>query len=210
MPMIDFFCRSCDLPFEAFRSVHSQELPPCPKCEGPTERHWIPARVSQSSADPVVVFKAPDGSYRFPGTSTGLSAANYTQQGFERIELRGWTEARKFEKVMNKAEFSKICRRVERQQAAQEEGERRRRSDFHHGLHHGLPIPEVDQDGNRTGRMQVVRLGAQSKDIARIIMDRNNGKRVRVYDPGFHIEVYSQDRSNREDSRDARGKRHRD
>jgi len=52
---------------------------------------------------------------------------------------------------------------------------------------------------------------SMGRDVARAAMRHNDNKpRERTGDPGFHSEVYSNDRSNRESSRDAQGRRHRD
>lgn len=216
MPMIDFRCLSlsCGRCFIQYRPVTSQETPLCETCHGPTERHWVTAHTAPSSVPPVVVFQAPDGSFRFPGNAEGLSAKNYEKQGYQRVELRGWSDVRRFESQVNKAEYAKICRRVEHQQAAQEAGERIRRSDFHHGLHAGFQMPErvLNAQGQivDTGRMKHVEIGSRTREIARHVMATNNGKRVKVYAPGFHVDVYSNDRSNRDEGRDPRGKRYRD
>ncbi len=209
LPEIDFLCRTCEKPFVLYRSVHSTACPPCPTCGSGTERYWIAATDNPSQAAPVVVYKAPDGSFRFPGSPDGASAKNYDKLGYTRIEARGYADVRRLEHSMNEMERSKIARRVERQQAHQEAGERIRRSDFHHGLHHGLRVPTTDP---RTGErvMKTVQMGARSRDIARILMSRNNAKGVRTHEPGFHVEAYSYDRSNREASRDEQGRRRRD
>ena len=49
------------------------------------------------------------------------------------------------------------------------------------------------------------------RDAARAAMRHNDNKpRERVADANFHSEVYSFDRTNRDESRDSHGKRHRD
>jgi len=145
----------------------------------------------------VVVYRAPDGTFRFPPAPTSLSTAKYDRDGYERIELRGWADVRRFESQMNAQERHKIERRIERQSRALEQGESLRRSDFHAGLHSGLRVPETElRHGEvvHTGRTLTVHLSPRVRDIARIIMDRNNQKRPRSYDPGFHVTAYSMDR----------------
>ena len=54
-------------------------------------------------------------------------------------------------------------------------------------------------------------MSAKGRDVARAMVDRNNNKpQPRAHDAGFHSEIYSMDRSNREDSRDGHGRRRRD
>ena len=41
-------------------------IPPCPLCGGVMERLFLPPRVAWT-VDPVVVYNAPDGSFKYPG-----------------------------------------------------------------------------------------------------------------------------------------------
>lgn len=189
------------------------DTPPCPKCDQPTEQIHLPSFM-RNAPPAVVVFRAPDGSFRFPGDADGIQAGRYAAEGLERIELRGWREIRRFEQTVNERENADIRRRVERQLEAQSRGESIRRADFHAGMNHGFLVPEMAEDAQGqirpTGRMKTVVLSDRAKEIARHTMAINNNKRVRSYDSGFHVEVYSMDRSNREESRDAQGRRRRD
>lgn len=166
-----------------------QTLPACPECGAETIRIHLPPRTAWNVA-PVTVFKGPDGTFRFPGDANGLSAKNYEKQGFERIEIRGAAEMRRFEKAMNQHEYSRASRRVEGMQRMREARERELR-------------------GHLRGRMtSMSRFG---RDLARAAMRMNDNKpRERTKDPGAFSEVYSNDRSSREESRDAQGRRRRD
>ena len=154
----------------------------------------------------VVVFQAPDGTFRFPGDPNGLTAAKYEKLGYTRQEHRGWAEVRKLESRVNKQQYSEIMRKVEREQEWKETGTHARRSDFHHGLHAGFQIPETEERivrGRRvmvrTGRMKHVKLGAMGRDVAMAAVERNNRKPgPTAREAGFHVEVYSNDRSNRD------------
>ena len=157
------------------------------------------------AVDPVVVYQAPDGTFRFPPDTTTSSTAMYDKQGMTRIELRGFADVRRFEKHFNQAEMSQVRRRVEKQQEAFERGESERRSEIRRGLEQGFRIPEHDEKGQPTGRMQTVHLSERGRAImaASIGMnDRKGGPRVR--ESGFVNEAYSYDSSNRE--RDSRGR----
>jgi hypothetical protein len=137
-----------------------------------------------------VVFKAQDGSFRFPGDPNGLSAKSYEKQGLQRVEIRGAAEMRSFEKQMNKQEYSRLTRNVERKQEARERRESELRAELHYRMKSMSPI---------------------GRAVAQVTMARNDAKpRERVGDAGFASEVYSYDRSNRETSRDAEGRRRRD
>ena len=163
--------------------------PPCPSCQGPTEQIHQPKAVAWT-VDPVVVFKAPDGTFRFPGDANGLSAAHYAQQGLERVEIRGAIEMRRFERTMNKAEYAQAQRRVERTLEARERREAAGRSAL---------------------RQEMQSMSSMGRDVARAAMARNDAKpKARASDPGFISEVFSYDRGNREESRDAQGRRRRD
>jgi hypothetical protein len=163
--------------------------PACVSCGQPTEQYHPPPR-SERSIAAIVVYRAPDGTFRFPGDGSGAQAARYASQGFERVELRGAADVRRFEKVMNAHEYSRAMRRVEVRQAQREARERETRSELRQRM----------QSFTRFGR-----------EVAKAAMTMNDNKpRLRAADPNFHSEVFSYDRSNREESRDERGRRRRD
>lgn len=211
MPNIDIRCLSCGEVSEVFRHNSAwPKTPACPKCDAATEQIHRPS-YERSCAPAVVVFKAPDGSMRFPGDPNGLSAKQYERQGFTRIEARGWAEVRRLEKTVNQQEASKIRQRIERHQACREEGARLRRSEVYAGMANGFVIPEVDERGHRTGRLKTVRMSEQGKDILREAMQRNDRRSPSASsDAGFRVEAFSENRSNRDESRGSDGRRMRD
>lgn len=189
MALIDVKCAN-DHVSEVYRSAADWPITPtCPNCGAPTEQVHLPKAV-QWRADPVIVFRGPDGQYRFPGDANGLQASTYRKQGFEQIELRGAADVRRFESHMNKHESRWASRRAEIQQRMREAREQSSRSDLR-------------------GLMQS--MSERGRAIARAAMRRNDDKpREHAKDAGFHSEVYSFDRSNRDESRDAQGRRRRD
>ena len=189
MALIDVKCQN-DHISEVYRAAADwPNTPACPDCGQPTEQIHRPRQVTWTP-DPVVVFKASDGSFRFPGDPNGLSAKQYKQQGMQQIEIRGAAEMRSFEKQMNKREYSRLARNVERKQEAREQRESELRSQL---------------------RDQMQRMSPLGRAVARAAMQRNDGKpRPHASHPGFLSEVYSYDRSNRDASRDAQGRRRRD
>ena len=212
MALIDIVCHECLTVSEVYRSIQDwPATPPCPKCDSlRTEQKHLPS-YERSSAPAVVVFKAQDGSLRFPGDPNGLSAKNYEKLGYTREEYRGWAEVRKLETLVNKHEGSKIREHVEKEQAFREESTKRRRSEVFNGMANGFQIPEVNEKGERTGRMRTVRMSEQGKDILRAVIARQDGKPVvRAGDPGFRVEAFSETRSNRDEGRRSDGHRFRD
>ncbi len=184
---------------------------PCPKCGHVSIRGFLPTHVSASNVEPIIVFKDEKGEYRYPGDPSGLSAANYAKLGYERVELRGWADVRRFEKDVNTRQGSEIARRVERQLEVKEMEVKARRSEVINGLRNGFVVPEFDERGRPTGRNKTIHMSAVGADILRASMERNDGKpRAHVFDAGFHSDVYANDRSNRDDSRRSDGKRFRD
>ena len=170
MPLYDFTCQAGHhfehyLPLDRYK-----ECPPCPTCGLSTERDWIPqGRNASAFHDPVVVYQASDGSYRFPGSTQGRMAAHYDAKGFTRIECHTAVEVRQLERSVNAKERSRLHQTLEKRQAQQEAVEHERRQQFAHEM----------------GRMS--NLG---KDVARAAIDRNNRKRnTRGGDPDFHVEA---------------------
>lgn len=201
----------CGFIFNDLRPMaQSHVLPSCPKCGTATEREYEPI-TTWTTAPAVVVFKAPDGSFRYPGSTEGQSVAKYERLGYTRVELRGAAEVRRFEREANTREASEIARKVEHRLALREAAEHDRRSTITHGLRNSFVIPEVDEKGRRTGRMKSVRMSPRGHDIMRAAQAQNDDRpRPKAYDGGIHVEAYSYDRSNRDESRTSDGRRHRD
>lgn len=200
----------CRFIFNDLRPMaQSHVLPPCPKCGSETEREYSPI-TSFSSAPAVVVFKAPDGSYRYPGQTEGHSVEQYARLGYERVELRGFADVRRFEKEVNTEQSREIAQRVERQMVAHLEGERRRRSDIYNGMANGFVIPVHDKHGRQIGT-KVVRMSPAGIDTMRNAMKEMDAReRPRAREAGFFVDAYSNDRGSRDESRRADGKRFRD
>ena len=139
MPLIDVRCQSCSTVSEVFRPLKDwPKTPACPKCDGSTEQVHLPSGF-RTLAPAVVVYKAPDGTFRFPGTSDPHSRTSkkYDALGYERVEARGWAEVRRVEGQVNKHQTSEIRKRIERQCAIHEESTRARRSETVSGSSYG-------------------------------------------------------------------------
>lgn len=171
----DFQCETCDRTFEHVVDAAILPVgPPCPTCQCATIRVFLPPRVTWSP-DAVVVYRAPDGSFRFPGDTRGASTAKYDALGYERIEARGAAEVRHLETRMNRTERAHMERRTEHEQARREAGESLRRSDLR-------------------GRMQS--MSRMGRDVARAAMRRTDAApKPRTRDPGIHVECYSNNRN---------------
>lgn len=213
MALIDIRCTSCDTISEVYRAAKDHPwTPACPKCDATaTEQIHLPRGV-RGTAPAVVVYQAPDGTFRFPGETDGSATQKYDNLGYTRVEARGWAEVRRLEGRMNTQQSSEMRQRIEREQALREHGERARRSDVYNGMANSFSVPEVDErTGKFTGRLKTVKLSEHAKDVMRAAIAHNDAKRRgRSDDAGVHVEVYSNDRSNRDDSRGASGKRYRD
>jgi Zinc ribbon domain. len=202
MPLHDIACSddSCATRFEAYVSLADYPASPaCPKCGGATYRAMSRRAPDRGTVDPVVAYQAPDGTFRFPPDISTSSTAMYDKLGYTRIELRGWTDVRRFEKHMNQAELSNVRRRVEKQQEQHERAESERRSEIRRGLDQGFQVPEQDDRGRLTGRMKTVRLSPRGRAIMQAAIANNDRKGgPRAHDPGFRVEAYSNDRNNRD------------
>jgi len=190
LALIDLECTNGHVSENTYRPAKDwQTTPPCPECGAPTERIYLPPRV-QWTVDPVVVYQAPDGTIRFPGAKEGLSNKSYERKGFQRIEIRGAAEMRRFEKHMNVRERSIMARKVENQQRAREHREQILRGEL---------------------RQQMQSMTRRGRDLARAAMRMNDNKpREHTKDANFISECYSFDHSNREEYRGSDGRRGRD
>lgn len=163
--------------------------PACPTCGAPTEQIHLP-KATAHSIDPIIAFQAADGTFRFPGEADGVAARRYAAEGMTRIELRSAADIRRFESQMNKREYARAARRVERMDEMRQRRQEQMRSDL---------------------RQQMQSMSPAGRAIARAAMERNNAKpALRAKESGFHLEVMSYDRSNRDESRDPSGRRRRD
>jgi len=191
MALIDIRCTSCDQVSTVNRPIADwPSTPPCPLCGSPSIREWILGS-PPSKADPVVVYQMPDGSFRFPGARESSATRAYDAQGGTRLELRGWQEVRPFERAMNAHEKTKMLRQFERKERARQAGASLRRSE---------------------SRRVIASFTSGGQAFARTLLDhldRQPGPRP-PGDPGFRVEAYSENRSNREESRDDRGRRRND
>jgi putative FmdB family regulatory protein len=173
MPNYDFRCVACGQTFEQFLPlVRYRELPVCPACQSPqTEKVYLPRQEHASKfADPIVVYQAPDGSYRFPGESQGSSTAKYDRLGYRRVECRDAQDVRRIEGRINADQRSRLQHAAERRQAAMEAVRSQSRSELAH---------------------KMSTMSNFGRDVARAMIERNNQKRDRAAgaDPGFHVEV---------------------
>lgn len=216
MALIDIRCPACGTISEVYRAAKDHPwTPPCPRCDDThTEQVHLPRGV-YTHAPAVVVYQAPDGTFRFPGDSETPTTHHYDGLGYRRIEARGWAEVRSLEGRLNAQQASEMRQRVERECRFSEEADRARRSEVFNGLANSFSIPEVQRTASGelryTGRIKAVRLGAEARDLLRQAMANNDGKpRPRFREPGLFSEVYSLDRSNRDESRGPDGRKRHD
>ena len=116
---------------------------------------------------------------------------------------------------MNATEFSRLARRVEFQHMHKERMDAERAARIRHGIEQGFQVPERVQlpDGRivTTGRMTTVRLSERGREIMRRAERQGQDRpQPRAREVGFHVDVYANNRSNRDESRDPRGHRRRD
>jgi hypothetical protein len=183
-------CLTCEHISEVNRPLAMfPATPVCPDCGAETEQIHLPSHL-RWTPEPVVVYKAPDGTFRFPGDPNGVSAKGYDKQGFERVEIRGAVEMRRFENRMNKRDYAEAQRRFEHKQEQREAREKISRGELHR---------------------QMQNMSAFGRAVAQVAMARGDAKKPRrAAEPGFYSEAYSMDRSNRQESRDEQGRRRRD
>lgn len=192
MPLIDLRCINTDTPhdFEYMRPLSEWPATPlCPTCGCATIQMHYPRAVA-SFMDPIVVFKAPDGTFRVPGEADGKSARKYEAMGYTRIECRNAIDVRRVETAMSRTDRAQMERSIERRAMQREAREREQRA---------------------TLRGLMTSMSPFGRDLAREAMRRNDGKpREYAKDPGVHVQALAYDRGNREESRDAQGRRRRD
>lgn len=191
MPLIDLQCTGDSAhTYEYMRPLAEwPATPPCEICGAATVQLHVP-RATRFAIDPIVVYRAPDGTHRFPGDSDGAGARKYDRLGYQRIECRSATEMHRLEGRMNAHERAEGQRRIEAHARAREFRESQSRSQL--------------RDSMRS-------MSEFGKDVARAAMAIGDCKpREYTRDPGIHSEALAYDRGNRAESRDAQGRRRRD
>ena len=215
---IDVLCQSpsCGVLREVDRRLADYpHTPPCPVCGSPTVQQQIPVSQTASRPDAVVVYQATDGSYRYPGETSGTSCAKYDALGYTRIEARGFAEVRALERRLNARAESDRARAEERNAPAIEAADAHRRAEIRRGLQQGfvIPVPIRLPSGEivHSGRTFNVHMRPRAADLVRAAQAKSarDGHR-RIGEQGIHVDAYANDRSNRDESRDSRGKRYRD
>ena len=130
------------------------------------------------SFDPVVVHRDAEGNIRYPAHVDAPVPA-----GFQKVELRTIGEIRNFEAEVNLRERAKADQHLSRRERDFSEAQSHRRRELRSRMEHMSPF------------------GA---DFARLAMERGNNRSSAPRDVGFHIDVFSNNSSNREAYRDAK------
>ncbi len=182
MPNYDFRCTRGHI-FDYFTSFADVDKPiRCRHkgCRAQARYAVISARESLNAARfaPIVVFRAPDGSYRFPARSSVRTPA-----GMERVEMTNVQQVRRFENEMNARETARYNESQGRQREAYSFAQSHLRSDL---------------------RAKMRTMSQAGRDFAEAAMRRNDARSSSSssYEPGFRVEVLSDDRSNRPEHRD--------
>ena len=149
-----------------------EETKPCPTCGEPARMIFLPRGQNAQNFDPVVIFRGPKGKVRFPGRANAP-----TPKGYERVELRTSHEVYKFEREMNAKEISRYHAKQEREERCVEP--------FRAALRSQL-------------RGHARNFSQYGKDFASLAMSENDNRPRQRYDPGFHLEAFHYDSSNRD------------
>jgi len=183
MPMVDFICVRCGAAVEHF--YHPSEMPDeilceVEECEGRAPRTLIlkRRRANAQPFAPVIVFRKPDGTYTFPGATDAA-----TPEGCQRVELRTVDQVRKFEREMNQREGERHDAAQSAEQGYYSEVQRRNRAELRAAMQHMTPA---------------------GREFALEAMRRNDEHPRSRFDPGFRVEIFSEDASNRQEYRDER------
>ena len=177
MVLHDFRCPHCEKVFEKM-VAWDVETNPC-ECGKEAKRVFISHREYRAqSFDPVLVYKDKDGNIKFPGRNEGR-----TPEGYEPVYLRTTSEVRSFERQMNQRERERYFQHKEKVDG------------------NFAPILSARRR-ELYSRMQ--QMSEAGRDFARTAI-RDSDERPSVntrFDPGFHIEAFSNNSSNRAEWRD--------
>ena len=128
--------------------------------------------------DPVVIHRDAQGNIRYPAH---INAP--VPEGYQRVELRTTHEVRRFEAEVNQRERAKADMSLSQREAAFSAAQSQRRREL---------------------RSDMAHMSALGQDFAREAISRSNNRRAVPRDVGFHLDVFSNNSSNREVHRDAK------
>lgn len=184
MPLYDFKCQNADCGAinEIALTMAERENPgTCRTCFGNLQRIFLSRQEAAQRFDPVVVHYNPTTKqYSFPGHANAPVRA-----GYERQEIRTLAEVNAFERQRNQAERGRAERVTEDRLRRIEHSEKSRRSEIYAKL------------GNNISNF--------GREVMRLSAEQRNARRPKTQDPGFHIDAFHYDKSNRET--DGRGRR---
>lgn len=157
---------------------------------------WLkfPGTLAHSNAqrfDPVVVFRKPDGSLYVPGRSN-----ERTPQGMKRIELTSAQAVRRFENEQDARLKSIKEQKLEREDSGFRPLRKARRETLKAQMEGREPIV------NREGKKVYHNFSGPGRKFAEFAMKKADerpslSRQAQKYDPGFHVECFSVDSSNR-------------
>ncbi len=146
--------------------------PSCPTCQGPMQRIYIAPGVPATHCEAILVFKAADGSFKFPGRNDAP-----TPNGCTRLELQP-VEARRVLRQASAQERELAERYNEAEIQAYEQSQSVNRSDLFHRMKSMNP---------------------RDRAFAQLAIDYANSRPIRkAPDAEIHSEALEFDSSNRE------------
>ena len=148
-----------------------------PYCDAPGGHSSVRGTFA-AGFDPVVIHRDAQGNIRYPAHVNAP-----VPEGYQRVELRTTHEVRRFESEVNQRERAKADISLSQRESAFSVAQGQRRRDL---------------------RSDMAHMSALGKDFAQVAMDRSNNRRAVPRDVGFHIDVFSNNSSNREVHRDAK------
>jgi len=125
----------------------------------------------------IVVQVGPSGEVRFPGHRDAKCP-----KGFHRKELKSVREVEQFEREMNHKLRNEAERHNDREEKIFKEVQEKNRSDLRQAMRNMSP---------------------QGRAFAQFAIDRNNNRKRKPTDCGFHVQILAFDQPNREHHRDA-------
>lgn len=197
MPLYDFSCG--EHLFEAFSSFSQDEMK-CRFCDRTAKRdivssmqRGLPPKYERTWAQgftPTTIHVNSKGEVSFP-----MHEHAPVPEGYVKKELRTPAEIRKFEKQMGESERRKYSEHKSREHEIMMAKQREYRKTMRQALETGSVMLR-DRDGNP----HRVDFSEADKDFARFCMDRHDARNYmdHHFDPGFYLEAFSNDASNRE------------
>lgn len=172
MPLYTYSCEKHGDFEHSCRLAEWTDRRPCPKCGKEAEQILLPTERAAQNFQPVVVHVNAEGKYRFPGAADAK-----VPKGYNKVELKTLRDIEQMERKVNQRLRSEADRHNQNEEIAFGQIRSKLRSELVQKMATMSPL---------------------GRAYAQFCIARNNARRRKSSEVGFHVEILNYDQANRE------------